>query len=99
MNALHSLHLKTTRHILKYFKSMQDYKIFYQVGDLNTLFDFTNMDWVGDSNEHKSTSSYMFKLRLRPIIWCSPKQSNVAFSSIEVEHRGIIGGTKEATWL
>jgi len=55
MNALHNLHLKTTIHILKYFKSMQDYKIFYQEGELNTLFGFTNMDWVGDSNERKST--------------------------------------------
>jgi hypothetical protein len=71
MNALHSLHLKSIGHIFNYCKSTRDYKIFYQEGDLNTLFDFTNMDWVGVSNEHKSTSSYMFKLGLRPIIWCS----------------------------
>jgi hypothetical protein len=74
---------------------MQDCKIFYQEGDLNTLFGFTNMDWVGDSNEHKSTSSYMFKLGLRPIIWCSWKQSNVVFSSTKVEYRAITEGAKE----
>jgi hypothetical protein len=78
---------------------MQDYKIFYQEGDLNTLFGFTNMDWVGDSKEHKSTSSYMFKLGLRPIICCSREQSNVAFSSTEVEFCAIIEGAKEATFL
>ncbi len=78
---------------------MQEYNIFYQEGDLNTLSGFTNMDWVGASNEHKALSNYMFKLGLRPIIWCSWKQSHVAFSSIEVEYCAIIEGAKEATWL
>ncbi len=41
----------------------------------------------------------MFKLGLRPIIWCSWKQSNVAFSSTEVEYCVITEGAKEATWL
>ncbi len=41
----------------------------------------------------------MFKLGLRPIIWCSWKQSNVAFSSTKVEYCAITEGAKEATWL
>jgi len=44
-------------------------------------------------------SSYMFKLGLKPIIWCSQKQSNVVFSCTEVEYRAITEGTKKATWF
>jgi hypothetical protein len=41
----------------------------------------------------------MFKLGLKPIIWCYWKQSNVTFSSTEVEYRATTEGAKEATWL
>jgi hypothetical protein len=47
-------------------------------------------------NQHQATC---VKLGWRPIIWCCRKQSNVAFSSTEVEYRAIIEGAKEATWL
>lgn len=48
MNAPQKLHLEAACHILKYMKSTQNYEVFYQKWDLNTLEGFIDVDWASD---------------------------------------------------
>jgi hypothetical protein len=51
MSAPHKVHLEATKHMLRYIKGIQEFEIFYEVGDSNGLCGFTNADWTGDCEE------------------------------------------------
>ncbi len=48
MNAPKKLHLEVAHHVLKYMKGTQNYRIFYQEWDSNTLEGFLDVDWPSD---------------------------------------------------
>eukprot|EP00253_Pinus_taeda_P022201 PITA_22201 len=63
------------------------------------LVGFTDSNWVGDSDDRKSTAGYVFTLGSGPITWGYKKQSAISLSSTEAEYRGTIEASKEALWL
>eukprot|EP00253_Pinus_taeda_P014603 PITA_14603 len=63
------------------------------------LVGFTDSDWVGDSDDRKSTASYVFTPGSRPITWACKKQAAISLSSAEAEYRGAVEASKEALWL
>jgi hypothetical protein len=50
------------------------------------LVGFTDFDWVGDLDDWKSTTGYVFSLGFRPITWACKKQCALALSSTEAEY-------------
>ena len=60
---------------------------------------YIDLDWAGDSQDHKSTSGYNFSLGSGLVCWSSKKQSAIALSSTKVEYRGAVNATTEAIWL
>ena len=60
---------------------------------------YTDSDYAGDIDSHKSTSSYMFHLGSGFICWQSKKQNTIALSSTKVEYRGVVNVAIEALWL
>eukprot|EP00253_Pinus_taeda_P021085 PITA_21085 len=56
-------------------------------------------DWVGDLDQRRSTSGYVFNLFGGAIIWMSKKQSVVALSTTEAEYMAATHASKEAVWL
>eukprot|EP00253_Pinus_taeda_P015191 PITA_15191 len=67
--------------------------IHYEVGTALNLLGFTDSDWVGDNIDRKSTSGYLLSLGSGPIYWSSKKQVAIAFSSAEVEYKGLVNIT------
>jgi hypothetical protein len=67
ISALHKVHLETTKHVLHYIKGIQEFGIFYEVGDNNGLHGFTNTNWGGECEKWKSTIGYLFQLSNKPI--------------------------------
>eukprot|EP00253_Pinus_taeda_P027551 PITA_27551 len=63
------------------------------------LVGFTDFDWVGDPDDRKSTTGYVFTLGLGPITWACKKQSVISLSSAEAEYHGVVEASKEAMWL
>ena len=60
---------------------------------------YTDSDWAGSIDDHKSTSGYLFCLGTKPISWSSKKQKTVALSSAEAEYIATIDVACEAIWL
>ena len=46
---------------------------------------YSDVDWAGDLDEHKSTSGYIFLLNNGVISWKSKKQTCIALSTMETE--------------
>ena len=56
------LHLQVAKRIMRYLKGTINYGIFYKKGGKEELLAFTNSDYVGDVQDRKSTSGYVFLL-------------------------------------
>ena len=81
MQEPHELHWKETKRILHYVQGTRDYGIHYATGTQLDLIGFIDWDWVGDGNDRKSTSGFVFMLGSGPICWSSKKQATLALSS------------------
>ena len=57
------------------------------------------MHWVGDLQQRRSTSGYVFNLFRGVVSWMSKKQFVVALSTIEAEYMATTHASKEAVWL
>ncbi len=96
---LKQVHLEAAKHILKYLKGTSKFGIYYQEGESNKLKRYTNVDWVGDIKNHKSTLGYIFQLGSGLVTWSSCKQPTIALSSTKVEYQSLIKGEKQVAWL
>jgi hypothetical protein len=55
--------------------------------------------YVGDLDDRRSTTGYVFTLTGGPICWKSMIQSTVAMPTIEAEYMAVAEAAKEALWL
>ena len=92
------VHWKAVKRIIRYLRGTADYMLCYQGRDLR-LRGYSDADWAGDLDEHKSTSGYTFLLGDGAITWCSKKQSCVALSTMESEYVACSTVVQEAIWL
>ena len=60
---------------------------------------FCDADWMGDANDWRSTTGYVFLVGIGVISWKCKKQPTIALSTMEVKYMAISHCTKEAVWL
>ena len=94
----HESHWQASKRILRYIKRTTCYGIHYTSGDPH-IVGFTDSDWVGDIDDCKSTSRFVFCLGDGPITWSCKKQHAHTLSSTEVEHREVVLANQEVFWL
>eukprot|EP00253_Pinus_taeda_P005365 PITA_05365 len=82
-----------------YTKKVVQFGIHYSAEASPLLVGFTDSNWTGDPDDHKSATGYVFTLVSRPITWACKKQSAISLSSAEAEYLGVIEASKEALWL
>ena len=58
-----------------------------------------DVDWVGDLDQRRSTSGYVFNLFGGAISWMSKKQAIVALSTTEAKYMVAPHVSKEVEWL
>ena len=94
-------HLEAAKRILRYLKGTADYHLVLgrQWEGYFDLVGWSNSNWAQDTNDCKSTSSFIFNVAGSSIAWSSKKQATVATSSVEAEYVASANATKEAVWL
>jgi len=66
-------HLQATKRIMRYIQGTVEYGIMYKRTKEFKLIGYTDNDWVGISDDWKSTSRYVFHLGSGSISWASKK--------------------------
>eukprot|EP00253_Pinus_taeda_P028418 PITA_28418 len=96
-------HWTTVKWVFRYLRGTSDYGLCYQGRPgLDKVLDirgFVDADWVGDLDQRRSTSGYVFNLFGGAVSWMSKKQYVVALSTTEVEYMVDTPASKEAVWL
>ena len=64
-----------------------------------TLTAYTNADWVGDTDDRKSTSGGAFYLGECLVAWLSKKQSSISLSTAEAEYIAIVACCTQILWM
>ena len=78
-------HYMVVKRILRYMKGTSYYVLCYKGKDLH-LIGYTNADWGGNLDQHKSTSGYAFLLNDCTISWSNKKQSCIDLSTMEAKY-------------
>ena len=91
-------HLSAALWVLSYLKGMKE-RCLHLGGGIPNIAGFSDSDWGSDHDNCKSTSAYVFCLRLRAVSWKLKKQTLVALSSVESEYMAMCQVAKEAVWL
>jgi hypothetical protein len=79
-------HLDAVRRILRYIKHTLQCGIFSEANNQLQLHGYTNVDWVGNVSDRRSTSGFIFSFGSGAISWSNKKQPTVALSSMEAEY-------------
>ena len=93
-------HWMGVKHVLRYLKGTLKYGLkFTAQEEKPELFGYSDADWAGDVDTHRSASGYVFQLGSGTVSWSSRKQQTVAKSSTEAEYVALSSATQEAVWL
>ena len=92
-------HFAAAKRVLWYLKGTVDYGVFYRKGGVSGLIGFTNSGYVGDMEDSKSTSSYVFMMSGEAIAWFSRKQPIVTFSTTKAEFVAASAGACQVIWM
>ena len=95
-------HTSALKRILRYLSGTRDYGITYknspEAPSSNLFYGYFNAAYA-NTEDHKSTSGYVFISGGGAITWCSKKQTTIALSSLEAEYVALSEAGREACWL
>ena len=94
----HESHWQASKHILRYIWGTTCYGLHYTLGDPH-IVGYTDLDWVGDVDDRKSTSRFIFYLGSSPMTWSCKKWHDQALSSTKVEYKAVVLASQEVLWL
>eukprot|EP00253_Pinus_taeda_P010456 PITA_10456 len=96
-------HWTAMKQVFKYLCGTSDYGLCYQgrprLDRVLDIHGFVDADWLGDLDQRRSTSGYVFNLFGGAVSWMSKKQSVVALSTTEAEYMATTHASKEAVRL
>lgn len=92
-------HLAALNHILWYVQGTLDLSLMVHPSSQSELVVYSNADWSGCPDTHKSTSGYAVFLGDNLISWSSKCQNTISISSGEAKHHAVANAIAEATWL
>jgi hypothetical protein len=73
--------------------------ISYEAKSQLQVHGYTDVNWVGNVSNKRSTSGFMFFFGNGVISWSNKKQLTFALSSMEAEYKGVIITACEVIWL
>ena len=99
MKAPTMTHLKTAKRILRYLKGTLDYGLLYSPSKGFKLVGYSDSDWVGDMDDRKSTTSFVFYKCDTAFTWMSKKQPILTLSTCEAKYVAATSDVCHAIWL
>uniref|UniRef100_A0A1X7TEI9 Reverse transcriptase Ty1/copia-type domain-containing protein n=1 Tax=Amphimedon queenslandica TaxID=400682 RepID=A0A1X7TEI9_AMPQE len=92
-------HWTAVKRIFRYLKGTQKYGLLYnRMQEKQPIIGYSDLDWAGDLNDHKSTSGYIFTVGGTAISWRSKKQTCMAQSTAQAEYIALSQAGQEVVW-
>jgi hypothetical protein len=94
-------HTSALKRVLRYLIRTKDYGITYRKtpsNSSNLCYGYSDAAFA-NTDDHKSTSGYVFISGGGAITWRSKKQTTIALSSTEAEYVALSEAGREACWL
>ena len=79
-------------------KGTEDYGLWYKLVENLDLKVFTDVDWVGNLDDKKSTSGGAFFLGKRLVSWTSKKKNCTCQSTTKVEYFATVVNFSNIVW-
>jgi hypothetical protein len=92
-------HLKATKRILRYLKSIPNVDLWYPKYSNFELIGYSDVDYVGCKINRKSTSGTCQLLGRSLVSWSSKKQNSVALSTAEAEYISAGSCCAQLLWM
>ena len=73
--------MNVVKRIIKYVSGTCDYRLFYSKKSNLSLVGFSDLDWVGNADNKKSTIGGCFYVGANLVAWMSKKQNSVSLST------------------
>jgi hypothetical protein len=99
MHDLREPHYALIKRILRYLHGTLDHGLRLRPTDISILVAYSDADWAGCPDTHRSTSRYAVFLGDNLVSLSSKRQPTVSRSSAEVEYRAVANAVAETTWL
>ena len=84
-------HITALKRIIKYVKATVEFSVWYSKDTNDALVGYSDVDWVGNVNDRKSTSGGCFYVGNNLVSWMSKKQNSISLSIAEAEY--IVAGS------
>lgn len=99
MHAPSESHWSVVKRILRYLKNTIMHGLFISKNSLCDIQAYSDFDWLGCTDDRRSTGGYVIYLSNNLVSWLSRKQWTVSCSSTESEYKALADTTAEITWL
>ncbi|XP_020249277.1 uncharacterized protein LOC109826668 [Asparagus officinalis] len=93
------LHLMAAKRILRYFKGTIGLGVFYKKRGREGLIAYVDSNYVGDIEDMKTTSGFVFILGYGALAWSSRKKTIVTLSTIEAKFVVAATCASQAVWM
>ena len=92
-------HWKATKQVMRYLQRTKDYMLTYRKSDQLEIIGYSDSDFAGCQDSHKSTSGYIYLLAGGAISWKSAKQTLIAPSTMAAEFIACYEASNHRIWL
>jgi histone deacetylase 1/2 len=93
------MHWEAVKRILRYVKGTLDMGLRIRKSPSTELSIYTDANWAGCVDDHRSTSGYAVYVGPNLVSWSSKKQPTVSRSSTEAKYKALANGAAEAIWV
>lgn len=87
------------KRILQYIRGTSSYGLHLFNNNSLSLNAFSDSDWAGCHDTHRSTTGFCARLGNNVVSWCAKRQPTVSRSSTEAEYRALAQTACELTWV
>ena len=92
-------HWQVGKRILRYVAGTKEYGILYSKTNEFSLIGYSNSDFVGNLEDRRSTSRYIFHCNTASISWASKKKPIVTISSAKEKYVVVTLASCQAIWM
>jgi histone deacetylase 1/2 len=92
-------HQALIKRALRYVRGSLAMGLWLTASSSLSLRAYTDADWAGCPDTHRSTSGFCVYLGDAQVSWSSKRQATVSRSSAEAEYRGVTNAVAECIWL